>query len=232
MRKITRKKLSFLILTGVLGAAMPVYAGDSTESETEATAIEALDSTRTVDALAAADAAEAEDAEAAADAAGAEDDDAAGTEDAVLNWSDLEEEFKKLDLDGEFVTLEEVPVKFWLPSMLIPDELTKEDKKNGYVGYYESEDKQAVLSIMYIDCDGITWEEYAGLIDEDDDFSDITYCLLNGLDTVTYRNLILDENFVTVVTEDGHVLEFTFWPVSNEAYYPLAQVTAASIQPE
>ncbi|MBR2257307.1 MAG: hypothetical protein IJ899_08210 [Blautia sp.] len=150
---------------------------------------------------------------------------------AALQWEDIQEELDKLDIEGEFINLDEAGVKIWMPPFLIADELTDEDKENGYLGYYQQEDKKGCVSILYVDSYGITLEEYAGLIDEDGSFTEIAFCKVNGMDALTYKNDQSVEVFVTFITEDEHILEFTFWPVSNDYFYTIAQIMAASIQP-
>ena len=175
--------------------------------------------------------AQADEIDEAADAQTDEIDETGDDASAALQWEDIQEELDKLDIEGEFINLDEAGVKIWMPPFLIADELTDEDKENGYLGYYQQEDKKGCVSILYVDSYGITLEEYAGLIDEDGSFTEIAFCKVNGMDALTYKNDQSVEVFVTFITEDEHILEFTFWPISNDYFYTIAQIMAASIQP-
>ena len=59
-----------------------------------------------------------------------------------LNWKDFssDEEYKDLVPKGDFTTFKKIGVKIWMPKMLKPVELNAEEKKAGYIGYFQLED--------------------------------------------------------------------------------------------
>ena len=66
-----------------------------------------------------------------------------------VNWSDyFEGAVAAADVAGGFVTFDEIAVKFWIPDMLKPVELTDEDRANGFIGYYADENNEAKLAVV------------------------------------------------------------------------------------
>ena len=232
MKKHFFRSLAFFMAAAVLGPSLPVSAAETApEAETAAqieTAAQTEETTeQTTQAAVQAEAATEQTTQAASETDTADGEDAVPQE---LNWEDLAEEFEELNLDGDFVTLKEADVKMWLPSSLTPTELTDADRSNGYIGYYTSADGMAYIAAIYLETDGMTLDEYAALIDETEEYSKLAFCRLNGMDAITYECEEMQENYVTLFTDDNHLLEFSFWPVSDEEFYFIAQIIAASIQ--
>ena len=79
---------------------------------------------------------------------------------ATLNWSDFEPILSESGVNGEFVTFDQVAVKIWIPEGMNAAELTQEDIDKGFIGYFAPEDQSASLSVVYVNTDGMTLEEY------------------------------------------------------------------------
>ena len=59
-----------------------------------------------------------------------------------LNWKDFssDEDYEDLIPKGDFTAFKKIGVKIWMPKMLKPVELSAEEKKAGYIGYFQLED--------------------------------------------------------------------------------------------
>ena len=102
--------------------------------------------------------------------------------------------------------------KFWLPAGLTRMELTEEAEEAGYLACYLSGD--FMLSVAYLDYDGISLEEY------------------NGVDTVIYDEPQKDGTIcrIAATTEpDGQFLEFVF-RTNSEKLDDLIYVCIATIR--
>ena len=146
-------------------------------------------------------------------------------------WADLEAQAAETVAKGEFVTFDEIAIKMWMPNVLSAVELTDDDREQGYIGYFMSEDETAVVSVMYVDVDGMTLDEYKELL-PDAGATEIEDGIVNGLAVVTY---VLEENdtaCAAFTTEAGYIFEVAGAPQSDEGFASILMLIVASIQPE
>ena len=148
---------------------------------------------------------------------------------AEMNWSDVEETASQIE--GDFVTFDEIAVKIWMPAVLQAVELTDEDTQNGYIGYFMTEDESAAVAVQYVNTDGMTLEEYAAQLEEAG-LTGIETGTVNGLPCVSYDNPESDATSISFTTEAGYILEVTCSPMSDEGFAATATLIAASIQGE
>lgn len=150
-----------------------------------------------------------------------------------LNWSDVEEAVEKSGIKGDFVTLDEVAVQIWLPDTLKEVELTDEDREEGFIAYYETDEdaeEKAAVSVVYVDLDGMELEEYAKQLADTDGVSEIEMGVVNGLPCVSYEMDEQDSGSVTFMTEAGYALEITCAPVSTEEAEAIVAYIVCSIR--
>ena len=150
----------------------------------------------------------------------------------ALNWEDFEPIMEASGVTGEFVTFDEIAVKIWIPDGMIAGELTQEDIDKGFIGYFAPEDQSASLSVVYVNTDGMTLEEYGESLSAQEGVTGIEFGTVNGLPCVTYQ--IPEQSSVSIAftTEAGYVLEVTCWPMGDENATVLWGAVTASIQPE
>ena len=80
-----------------------------------------------------------------------------------LNWEEYAAEIEaseeaKAALSGDFVTMEEIALKIYIPAAFEQAELTDEDREAGYIAYFTmAEDKG--IGIQYVDMSGMSLEE-------------------------------------------------------------------------
>lgn len=146
-----------------------------------------------------------------------------------INWADLQEQGAETIAQGDFVTFDEIALKMWVPNVMPAIELTDDDKAQGYIGYYQTEDGTAAISAMYVDIGGMTLEEYkeqaiqAGATDVED-------LVVNGVPAVSYAMADTDTGCISFVTEAGYVFEVSGSPVSDGDFATTLSIVMASIQ--
>lgn len=58
-----------------------------------------------------------------------------------INWDDLKDQAAETIAKGDFVEFDEIAIKMWMPTVLAATELTDDDRDQGYIGYFMSEDE-------------------------------------------------------------------------------------------
>ena len=157
------------------------------------------------------------------------------TEMTEVNWEEdivTPGVFEDVIKDGRFVTFDEIAVQMWVPNVLEDVELTDEDKKDGYIGYYQSADGSYAAAVMYVDVKGEDLEAYKTDLEGMDDVSNIADMVINGLSCVSYDMTETDTSAIAFTTNDGYILEFSFAPVSDEDFMSVASLMFCSIMPE
>ena len=150
-----------------------------------------------------------------------------------LKWEDVinQEGIEEVLGAGDFVTLGDLAVAMWVPQVMAPVELTQDDIDNGFIGYYATDDQSAVASVVYVNAEGVeSVEDYGAMIEDIEGVSDIEYGSINDLPVVTYMMKDTDTACVAFATEQGNLLEFSFYPASDEDFLPICGIMTASIQ--
>ena len=150
----------------------------------------------------------------------------------ALNWEDFKTILTEAGVTGEFVTFDEIAVKIWIPEGMNAVELTQEDIDKGFIGYFAPEDQSASLSVVYVDTDGMTLEEYGENLANMEGVTEIEFGTVNGLPCVTYEIPEQSSMSIAFTTEAGYVLEVTCWPLGDENAMLVWGAVTASIQPE
>ena len=148
-----------------------------------------------------------------------------------VNWSDVEPVLEASGVEGDFWTFDEVAVKIWLPAELQPSELTEEDTANGFIAHFADAEQTAQVSVVYVDVDGMSLEDYAAYLTEEG-AQDIAMEIINGLQAVEYTLPEQDSLSVAFATESGSILEITMMPLSEEGADMVWGMVGSSIQPE
>ena len=154
-----------------------------------------------------------------------------------LNWKDFEKELKESKLEGDFYTLNAVTAQFWVPSFFEQVELSDEQAEQGLICYFHDGDEDNYgFFVTYFDGKGMTLEQYAEAIAEDEAYTDLEALKINGLDAIGYSEVDKELNvtfqYVSFITDDGYVLTFTYWDMADEDYQAMVVLMVASIQPE
>ena len=148
-----------------------------------------------------------------------------------FNKEEFEQDIKDPEGEGRFEAIDEAALKFWLPERFKEIELTKEDRENGFVKYYSTEDEASIISVSYYDADVRTVEELKAELEKESAVENIETVLINGRAAV-YYDVIFDDIFCLDFSADsGYVLEFTFYPLYDETFQKdIAALIISSIQ--
>ena len=164
----------------------------------------------------------------------AEEADEVQTGTVEFGWEDIasQEGAEEMIAAGEFVTFDEIACKMWVPAVMPAVELTEEDTEAGYIGYFSTEDESGIASVMYVNVDSMSLEEYKEYLSGEEDVTGITDVVVNGIQAVGYDLEETDTTCIAFATEAGYILEFAFAPASDEGYSSVILTMMASIQPE
>ena len=152
-----------------------------------------------------------------------------------LNWEEYAAEIEaseeaKATLAGDFVTIEEIALKLYIPATFEQAELTDEDREAGYIAYFTMGEDMGV-GIQYVDAGGMSLEEYAQQLTEEYGF-ECTDAVVNGLPALAY-SFTEDDRETSVLafsTEMGYVLEIACAPTNDAGFAAIATVVMASVQ--
>lgn len=144
-----------------------------------------------------------------------------------LNWEDFKADAEKADPNGAFVTLKDLGVKLWVSSVLKQQELTQEDRDEGYAAYFEDASQTYGLAVIYYK--DLTLDAYYEEVEGYSNCAELEKGLVNGYSAFTYDDTEYDTTSVAFSGGEDCV-EFVFWPASDEDYNALAMLMAASIQ--
>lgn len=151
-----------------------------------------------------------------------------------LNWEEYAAEIEaseeaKATLAGDFVTMEEIALKLYIPTAFEQVELTDEDREAGYIAYFAMGEDMGI-GIQYVDADGMSLEEYAQRLTEDG--IECTNAVVNGLPALAYSFTEDDRETAVLAfsTEKGYILEISFVPANDKGFAAVATVVMASVQ--
>ena len=132
---------------------------------------------------------------------------------------------------GKFITLDEINCKVWVPVKAMQEvSLSDEEKEDGSVACFVTEDEEDAFRIQYVDASGMTLEKYKDILENMDDASEVEDVIINGVQGVAYVVKDQDSCHVAFTTDYGYILEFSWAPASNEDYAALIAIMMSSIQ--
>ena len=74
--------------------------------------------------------------------------------DNEVSWEQFAPLLEENGITGDFVTFEEIAVKVFIPTGMNAVELSKEDKAAGFIGYFATDDGEAI-GVQYVNVDGM-----------------------------------------------------------------------------
>ena len=148
-----------------------------------------------------------------------------------MSWETVEPLLETYGLEGDFETFDEVAIQIWIPSSMTRSELTQEDVDKGFIAHFLDEDQTAQVSVMYVDVDGTTLEEYEKML-PDYGVSDIEELVINDIPALSYTVEETDSVTIAFETEGGYILEITMAPKSAEGADIAWYIVASSIMEE
>ncbi len=155
---------------------------------------------------------------------------AAETEETAYNWDDIKDAVEADD--GRFYTFDEIALKIWIPEDLEECELTDEDREAGFIAYFADDDEEEVISAVLADVGVESLEDWMSELKDEYGITDCDTVTVNGYDAVIYSDEEEDCFCLDFVTESGKLLEFTFFPYSDDDFFEDAVISIYSIMPE
>ena len=154
-----------------------------------------------------------------------------------LNWEVFAQQIEaaseetKAAWAGDFVTMDEIAMKIYVPDSFQQLELTDEDREEGYIAYFTL-GEEAAVAIQYVDMDGMELEEYAQLLTGEQGVEECVEAVVNGLPALAYSftEEDSDTSVLACSTEKGYILEAVFSPTNDEGFAAVATVMMGSIQ--
>ena len=141
-------------------------------------------------------------------------------------WEQVAPLLEASGLTGEFVTFDEIAVKVFIPEGMTAVELSDEDRQKGYIGYFGTEEGDAI-AIQYVDVNGMELADYAAKVAEVG-ATEVETGTVNGLPCVSYE---YESNLCCAfTTQMGYILEVVVGPATDENSRLGASVILASIQ--
>lgn len=152
-------------------------------------------------------------------------------EDALsLNWDD--DTLAALQLLGQSTDrylIKDIDVLIWMPDGITPQDLTQEDVDSGMIAFFTNQEGSCGITVVKKDI-GMTLEEYVAALAADSDVSELQDVYLNGYNFVGYSLEAKDCACLAAQTESGKIVEFTFYPASDEFFSTVLVFIMASIQ--
>ena len=146
--------------------------------------------------------------------------------DNEVSWEQFAPLLEENGITGDFVTFEEIAVKVFIPTGMNAVELSEEDKAAGIIGYFATDDGEAI-GVQYVNVDGMDLETYAAQVAENGG-TEIETGTVNGLPCISYE---YNDNMVCAfTTQKGYILEVAVGPLPDEASKLGGSVILASIQ--
>lgn len=155
------------------------------------------------------------------------------TEIAEYHWEDIESIVEESGVSGQFYTLNDYSVSFWVPDFLEFRDRTDEQIEEGYTAIASSADDhyQLVIRDYSYDQPVDSIEEWQEMLAEQLGIEESVICLVNGFKVLEYLDAENDVLFVDLHITDGSILEFAFTPFSDKDYSVCTGFMTMSIMP-
>ena len=149
-----------------------------------------------------------------------------------FTWTDdLEEELEEEGLYGSFYVFDEIAAMIWIPDCMNSVILTQDDKDYGYIGYFANDDYSWQIGVTYTQIN-MTQDEYLQYVLDLDQTEEEQELFINDIPFIKYNLPDTDVVVLATVTTSGYVMEFAFFPASDEAFWDYLDIIGISIQPE
>ncbi len=154
---------------------------------------------------------------------------AGGEEKRVFSWEETQTEQKKKTKEGDFVLLDEVGVRIFIPSSFEEEEVPEEDEDAGFIAYFAADggNQRVEVNCLNRHCDDL--EEYADFLHKEEDLW-VERVTVNGRDALLYE---IEEDYCLYCDfyeEEGRILSFSFWPSTKKKVYQQALFMISSIE--
>ena len=145
----------------------------------------------------------------------------------TLNWISARRVLAQNEVKGRFYGISDFDMDIWVPDLLTPKDDIPEDTDYVFV----AEGGTAYVKVHHFDLgEDNSYEAIEEIVTEQGGVSDGVFWI-NGYEALIYENQESDLIGVIISFDDGDVIEFLFWPVSNPEVYSVASLIMSTIQP-
>lgn len=134
------------------------------------------------------------------------------------------------ELNGDFVSLDDMGLAIWIPAELNYTEPSEEDAANGRYALFIDEDQECYLAVDAVSVEGMTLDQalenaVANGMTEPEIVN------INGLDAVTYADPNNNIGCIVLVDTNSNMIIFSFGPVDSDAGKIAYAVIGSSLMP-
>lgn len=144
----------------------------------------------------------------------------AADETPEYHWEDLAPYLESLGLEGRFYTLNYFGLDLWMPDALEFQELSDEDVEAGRVAFATDagENVQFIIVNLVYEQQIESLYEWQDALSELEGIKESVICRVNDLDVLEYQLPEKDCFVCDLLVSDGSILEFIWWPFSDEVF--------------
>ncbi len=148
-----------------------------------------------------------------------------------LTWADIEPQLAENGLTGDYVVLEQLGLKIWLPAGLNPAEVSEEDAAGGRLALFIAEDQSAYLAVDAINVGETTIDQLFEQVSSNETVTNAEMMNSNGLSVISYQNTAADCWTGALVDTNSNIIMFSMGPASTEGADLVYSFIMASLQP-
>lgn len=134
------------------------------------------------------------------------------------------------ELNGDFVSLDDIGLTIWVPAELNYTEPSEEDAANGRYALFVDEDQECYLAVDALAVEGMTLDQalenaVANGMTEPEIVN------INGLDALSYADPNNNIGCIVLVDTNSNMIIFSFSPVDSDAGKIAFAVIGSSLMP-
>lgn len=153
----------------------------------------------------------------------------AGTIKQVSWANDIEPDLELTGLTGQFISLEDLGLKVWVPDLLQADELDEGLILQGFKYIFATPDSSAALMISVSDAPGLTLDKAYENAVASTGISEPELAEVNGLPVLTYTNDTANA-FAVCLLNGEQMITFSFTPADEAGADGVFFIITCSIQ--
>jgi hypothetical protein len=147
-----------------------------------------------------------------------------------INWADYSQMAASLNLGNNFVTLNNLALKVWMPDTFIEFPVDKDLADQGITSMYSTQDGEAGMIVALVEGKLNNVYDLPNVF-ADKNLQDQEFVTLNDFEAFSYTMAGKPEDqYIDFVSEEGSLIEFLFYPANDEKMGKVLQLMAASIQ--
>ena len=136
-----------------------------------------------------------------------------------------------MGLTGDFVVLDQLGLKIWLPTGLNAAEVSEEDAAAGRLALFMADDQSFYLAVDAANVEGMTIDQLFENAQANADLSDAEMLNANGLTAVVYKSNASDFWSASLVDTNSNIINFVMGPASADGSQAIFSIIMGSLQP-